>query len=164
MKKLKSKLATLEENKIAAQNQLNAIEKQIKLEKDKLKPKSITESVKTLKDVIRLAEPTKEELSILNYKGKSIRLIFLKSTLVVSLISEVLNEGWLPKMGGSENRYYAWFYLQGSSGFEFSVADCGLSFARACSASRLCFKTRELAEYAGKTFTNEYRNFIVNSK
>ena len=39
-------------------------------------------------------------------------------------------------------------------------ADNDSSYADASSGSRLAFKSRELAIYAGKTFTREYADFV----
>ncbi len=42
----------------------------IELDKKKHTPKSIMDKVKTIHDVIRISKPSKEILSIVNYKGK----------------------------------------------------------------------------------------------
>ena len=80
--------------------------------------------------------------------------------MICVLIARALNEGWQPRMDGSEDRYYPYFYLS-SSGFVFYSTFYASTFARTASASRLCFKSMALAEYAGKTFTEYYKNFIM---
>lgn len=73
----------------------------------------------------------------------------------------VLNEGWLPDYSDlTQRKYYPYFYL--SSGFVFGSADCADSSAYTASASRLCFKNSDLAIYAGKTFTPEYKKYTIN--
>lgn len=80
--------------------------------------------------------------------------------MVLSLIAEVLNEGHVFKMTSDEYRYYPYFYLS-SSGFVFNYSDYDGAFARTTSASRLCFKTRELSDFAGKVFLKEFKSFIT---
>nr|WP_299385560.1 hypothetical protein [Allomuricauda sp.] len=80
----------------------------------------------------------------------------------VKLIAAALNEGWQPDWtDSSQYKYYPWFDMGGSSGSGFaydgyddwnSDSDCG---------SRLCYKSRELAEYAGKQFTDIYKEFLT---
>ncbi len=140
------------------QKEAKALESKILAEKEKNKPRSIMDKVKTMKDVIRIANPTAEEKKVIDYSGKSKRMLFAKHFLVLSLISEVLNEGWEPKMDGSDKRYYPWYAV--SSGFDFNAAFCADSDADTGSASRLCLKSSELAAYAGKTFKKEYEAAI----
>jgi hypothetical protein len=102
-------------------------------------------------------------------------------------IVEALNEGWKPQFTEDEYRYFPWFvfYTQkelddmdeddkkdirvlGRSAHN-AVAYAGVAYSSAGYASsssytyyggRLCFKNRELAEYAGKQFLAEYMDFI----
>ena len=160
---MKANISALEKQLAKKQKEVKDIEKKIESEKAKNKPKDIRDLVKSMKDVLRISKPTKEELTIINYSGKSKRLLFAKNFLIISLISEVLNEGWKPKTNDSEYRYYPYFYLKAvSSGFDFRDSACVYDYAVTGSASRLCFKTSELAEYAGKTFLKEYQNAIMN--
>jgi hypothetical protein len=48
-----------------------------------------------------------------------------------------------------------------SGGFVFDGADCDRSAAYAGCASRLCFKSSELAKYAGEQFTKLYSDYIL---
>ncbi len=137
-----------------------ALELRIQKQKDKNKPKSIMDRVKSFKDALKIAKPSKEELALLYYKGTSKTLCFARDFSVLELISRVLNEGWEPKMDGSDNRYYPWFHLPFSSGFDFDGADYDDALAFAGSASRLCLKSSELAAYAAKTFKKEYETAI----
>ena len=76
-------------------------------------------------------------------------------------IIKSLNEGWIPDWTNSnEYKYYCWFDMSASSGFGFSGSYFG--FGSSCSdvGSRLCFKNRGLAEYAGKQFKKLYKDFI----
>ena len=101
----------------------------------------------------------------------------LDAYLKLRIICAALNEGWEPKFTEDEYRYYPWFYLYtqkevdamddeersrvvGRGGYNASAC-CGLacasaggvsSYSSTSCGSRLAFKTRELAEYAGRQF------------
>lgn len=112
-------------------------------------------------------------------------IAYLKLRIIVA----ALNEGWEPKFEKGEYRYYPWFYLytkeqydelddEGKgrcvlSSFNNSYAFGGLSFADAGYASsnsgsnfgsRLAFRTRELAAYAGRQFIEEWADFMFNHR
>lgn len=69
---------------------------------------------------------------------------------------------------GNEGKYYPWFDMEvddnNPSGFRFDVSYCGWTSACAAGGSRLCFRTRALSDYAGKTFENLYRDIMVVPK
>ena len=80
----------------------------------------------------------------------------------VKMIVQVLNEGWMPDWNDSnQTKYYPWFDMRGSSGSGFSCDDCDGWCSFSDVGSRLCFKSRELAEYAGKQFENIYKQFFT---
>jgi hypothetical protein len=83
------------------------------------------------------------------------------------LIAMVLNDGWIPNwQDNNEWKYYPWFDMEkdksNPSGFRLNGATYCYTFSDA--GSRLCFKSRELAEYAGKQFEAEYRDLMVLEK
>jgi hypothetical protein len=82
------------------------------------------------------------------------------------VIVEALNEGWKPDWNnGDEPKYYPWFCKKeksGSSGFVFDCADCHFSYASAGYGLPLCFKTRALAEYAGKQLIEIWNKILLN--
>lgn len=107
--------------------------------------------------------------------------------LKMRIIAAALNEGWKPQFTEDEYRYFPWFvfYTQkelddmdeddkkdirvlGRSSYSAN-AYAGVAYSSTNDASwysyayyggRLCFKNRELAEYAGKQFLAEYMDFI----
>ena len=118
-----------------------------------------------------------------NFEPDEIAYIKLKA------IATVLNEGWTPKFTTDEYRYFPWFYLytqeeidamdeekrsrvvlrSNSSAFAFGGVACagalyGSSLALTNFGSRLAFKTRELAVYAGKQFTEIWADFVFRPK
>ncbi|MGB4776474.1 MAG: hypothetical protein WBP45_14955 [Daejeonella sp.] len=82
-------------------------------------------------------------------------------------IGRVLNEGWLPDWSNkNEYKYYPWFGMQTysdqiSSSTDFSYIDYVYVDSFSYVSSRGCFKSGELAEYAGKQFLSTYREFMV---
>ena len=112
-------------------------------------------------------------------------IAYLKLRIIVA----ALNEGWEPEFNDSEYRWYPWFYFYTNKEIEdmdeeqkselcrcvgrscsHASAYGGLSYAFAYNAfsyshsgygARLAFKTKELAEYAGKQFIEIYRDFVI---
>lgn len=77
----------------------------------------------------------------------------------LKIIIAALNEGWKPDWNNdNEYKYYPWFYLN-SPGFRFNDAYyfCTTSGV----GSRLCLKSRELAEYAAKQFETIYKDLFT---
>ena len=81
----------------------------------------------------------------------------------VMVIAEALNEGWTPDWSNGEwDKWYPWFNMDNtSSAGRFSF--CGADYLRSYSnvGSRLCFKSEELADYAGTQFLELYRELFV---
>lgn len=107
--------------------------------------------------------------------------------LKIRVIVAALNEGWAPDWANTNQcKYYPWFYIYTKEEIEemdeeeksrvvgrangSAVANGGLVYAHANnvssnshtnSGSRLAFKSRELAEYAGKQFGEIYANYLL---
>jgi hypothetical protein len=90
---------------------------------------------------------------------------YFEAQYQIVVIAEALNEGWKPDWGNSdESKYYPWFWKKEksvSSGFVFDGTDYGYSRAGAGAGLRLCFKTRALAEYAGKQFIEIWNKILL---
>jgi hypothetical protein len=119
------------------------------------KPKKINERIKTIADLLADHGYTQERFDQLckdlSTDEKAYRLL--------KLLTLSLNEGWFPDWdNSSQPKYYAWFYMGGSSGFRFDGFDTWRSVSFV--GSRLCFKTSELATHAGKHFTEVYKQFM----
>ena len=110
----------------------------------------------------------------------------LLAYLKLRIITYALNEGWKPQYTNGERRWYFCYELINkeqydklsevtknrvvSSGRNNANAYCGVSCANAgynyeyvymSSGSRLVFKSRELAEYAGKQFVEIYKEYCL---
>jgi hypothetical protein len=85
------------------------------------------------------------------------------------IIIEALNEGWQPDWNNDdEYKYYPWLWVKPNvknpSGFWLSCDGCGYGDSGTSVGSRLCFKSRELAEYAGKQFQGIYEEAYLIEK
>jgi hypothetical protein len=123
------------------------------------KPKDIQERIKTFADVLQYhgIAPANWSTAINGVSEDEIAYRQLK------LIVSALNEGWTPDwQNDDEWKYYPWFDMDSSSSsgrFSFFVSvDL---FSASTVGSRLCYKSRELCDYAGTTFIDIYRRFFT---
>lgn len=97
-----------------------------------------------LPDVSRIPEKHRAH-TIANYK--------------LIIIAEALHEGWEPNWDDyNEYKYYPWFRMSGSG---FSCFDYGDDISISYLGSRLCFKSRDIAKYAGEQFTELYKEQML---
>lgn len=129
----------------------------------KEKSKKITEKITSLLDALDYLGESDEE--VIFY-----RILLLHSTLsrnhhlvvyqALVIIIKALNEKWVPDWGNlSEVKYVPHFEMRGSFGFRFG--DCDAWYSHSYVGSRLCFKSKELCEYACKQFIDIYRGFML---
>ena len=146
------------------------------------KPQNVMERIKTFEDAV--VELSNREMNGDKDAGKLLDewkiIIFsanskdLLAYLKLRIITKALNEGWKPKFDENERRYYPWFKLKTSRvvgrGSNNENANYGLVYAGAYYASlgsdtdcgpRLAFKSKELAEYAGKQFVEIYEEYCL---
>jgi len=75
------------------------------------------------------------------------------------IIARALNEGWIPDFNnGKWDKYYPYFDMRSSAG-GFRFHDC--AYGHASVGARLCFKSDELARYAGTQFEDIYKGFMT---
>jgi len=124
---------------------------------------AITKKVKTFEDACKIKGINPEEFKIevpevLKHHAKA---IIAHAKLII--ITEVLNEGdVLDWSNGEWDKWYPWFYMNSSSSAgRFSFHGSFIRRSLSCVGSRLCFKSEELADYAGKQFENLYRDYFV---
>jgi len=125
-------------------------------------PKNIKERVKTIEDAISELGADDEDIkALLAIKDLSIPQHII-AQLQLIIIAKALNEGWTPDWNDSnQSKYYPWFNMKSSSvgGFVCDGFDYWATISHV--GSRLCFKSRELAEYAGKQFKDIYEEYFV---
>lgn len=160
----------------------------------KVDNRPVTERIKTLEDACReLGEDHPFVLAYQNTNLRDPEvaeenrdiLAYMKLRIIVA----ALNEGWVPQFTENEYRYFPWFffytkeeydkldddekgrcvlrsgsYASSSFGFVCCGAVFGASNSHASYGSRLAFRTRELAAYAGRQFIEEWADFVFRSE
>lgn len=147
------------------------------------KPRNVMERVKTFKDACNeLGIEPDEWMQDKKELGLEADVI---AYLKLRIIAAALNEGWQPQFTEDEYRYFPWFCLYTQSEIDemseedksrvvyrshsFAVAGGGVacastshgsSHASTHIGSRLAFKTRELAEYAGRQFVEIWADYV----
>ena len=77
------------------------------------------------------------------------------------IIAQALNERWEPNWDDyDEYKYYPYFNMQGG----FSYYYYGSWITNTNASSRLCFRSREVAKYAGETFLELFKDYFVIDK
>lgn len=150
------------------------------------RPKMVTDRIKTFNDaLIELGpnHPLVKEYNVIN-NNKTTYNTKLYSQLCV--ITAALNEGWRPKFVEGEKRYFPYFRLYSSEeisqmskeeksrvvyrsdshayasgGVSFANADYDSAYVDAAIGSRLSFKARWIANYAGKQFLELYEDYLL---
>ena len=145
----------------------------------------VTDRVKTFEDACREVgiDPTQY---ISKYDGESADVI---AYMKLRVICKALNEGWTPRFVEGEWRYFPYFFLytdeeirnmseeeksrvvyrsyvyaSALGGVSCAVAGYDSASVYAAFGSRLAFKTRELAEYAGRQFIDLWVDFCLTKK
>lgn len=121
------------------------------------KPKVVTERIKTVDDVLKDHGLSREQFDKLTQGLEPDEA----SYILLKMITSSLNEDWTPDWNNSSEYKYAPYFdmRNGSSGFRFDDYAAWLSYSHV--GSRLCFKTKPLAEHAAKHFIDVYRQFMV---
>ncbi len=147
------------------------------------KPQNVMERVKTFKDACN-------ELGIEHDKWvQDKKDLGLEADVIAYLklriIAAALNEGWKPQFTTDEYRYFPWFCLYTQSeidemseedksrvvfrsvsnalaygGVAYANTSYDSSYTSTSIGSRLAFKTRELAEYAGRQFVEIWADYV----
>lgn len=147
------------------------------------KPKNVMERIKTFEDACNeLGIDHNEWMQDKKELGLEADVI---AYLKLRIIAAALNEGWKPQFTTDEYRYFPWFCLYTQSEIDEMNeedksrvvcrssynANAGGGVAYACASydsssaytgigSRLAFKTRELAEYAGRQFVEIWADYV----
>lgn len=124
------------------------------------KPSLIFDKVKTFSDACDLLGIRGQVMtaSINDDLGNDVESISAYAQLII--ITRALNEGWKPDWtNSSQYKYLPWFKHKSGFGLSFDVA--GNWFTSTHVGSRLCFKTKELAEYAATQFEDLYNDYLT---
>ena len=122
--------------------------------------KDIKERIKTFDDVIReLGDDPEEFKNAISIMEEPDEIAYVK----LKLIAKALNEGWTPDWSNGEwDKWYPWFKMDDSSSAgRFSFRDAVNRYSASLIGSRLCFKSKDLATYAGTQFLDIYKDFFT---
>jgi hypothetical protein len=121
----------------------------------------ITDRVKTFEDACAVLGIDPNEALVMTFSPTlSVDKISCLAYIKLIIIARALNEGWTPDWSdSSQYKYVPWFKHQSGSGLSYDVYDYWLAFTGV--GSRLCFKSAELAEYAGRQFEPEFRDYLT---
>jgi hypothetical protein len=130
-------------------------------EEIKTMKKEVTEVIKSFEDAAKATgRPNTPDFSNV---PEDLREYF-KANYQIIVITEALNEGWKPNWDNDdEPKYVPRFWKDEedvSSGFVFDYAFYGYSDSLAGYCLRLCFKSEELATYAGKQFIDIWNKVL----
>ena len=122
-------------------------------------PQKITDRVKTFEDAcVILGLNPDIRLSV---SDQFLPLKSITAFIKLSVIAMALNEGWEPDWDDDDQyKYYPWFKSSGP-GLGLSYGASGYTLSNSRVGSRLCYRTRELAEYAGTQFSELYNDFLT---
>jgi len=120
------------------------------------KPKNLLKDIKNFDDILKISGKTLKDILIYpNPKTK--KEIRLNAFNKIELIKEVLNGEW-EEDWNNDNQYKYYPYFTALDGFAFF--DC--YFGSYVFVSGVAFyKSKEIAEFAGKTFLKEYKEFAT---
>lgn len=157
------------------------------VDEPKVDNRPVTERIKTFTDACNVLGDehplvTQYRLTAAAYKGDPMTEDFI-AYLKLRIIVAALNEGWEPKFEKGEYRYFPRFYFYTKEeydklddevkgrcvlrsgyytnsyyGFELTITYHDASY------SRLAFRTRELAAYAGRQFIEEWADFMFKPR
>lgn len=163
------------------------------VDEQKVDNRPVTERIKTFEDACNALGDehplvTQYRLTAAAYKGDPMTEDFI-AYLKLRIIVAALNEGWEPKFEKGEYRYFPWFYLYtkeqydelddeekwrcvlrsgyytfSGSGFVSCNAYYDASLSSTSYGSRLTFRSRELAAYAGRQFIEEWADFMFKPR
>lgn len=160
------------------------------VDEQKVDNRPVTERIKTFTDACNAIgdeHPLVKEY--LRVADGNIILDDLYAYLKLRIIVAALNEGWEPKFEKGEYRYFPWFYLYtkeqydelddeekwrcvlrsghnaySGNGFVYCPAGSDASYSSTHVGSRLTFRSRELAAYAGRQFIEEWADFMFKPR
>lgn len=158
------------------------------VDEPKVDNRPVTERIRTFEDAcIALGEEHTfvEEWRYSQRDYSKDLVAYIKLRIIVA----ALNEGWEPKFTEDEYRYFPWFYFHTKEEYDklddkgkgrcvlrsgngaysyYGFVDCyanvDASVSHTSYGSRLAFRTRELAAYAGRQFIEEWADFMFKPR
>ena len=120
----------------------------------------ITAVVKTFDDACQVLGINGEVISASLNDALGTDAASISAYAQLIIIARALNQGWQPDWSNqSEYKYFPWF--KNKSGFGLSYYVYAYWLTTTTVGSRLCFKTKKLAEYAATQFADLYNDFLT---
>lgn len=127
--------------------------------------------IKTIEDACKALGTTMEQ----EFPAEAVKLMtddelaYRELKLITKAINQSDGTPWEPDWSNwDEYKYYPWMEVDTSDGNKagsgFSAHGFGCVYAYTVVGSRLCFKSREMALYAGKQFESIYARFWLIKK
>ena len=123
--------------------------------------KQIINSLDSVIDRIKTFGDACCELAIDEAKFNKARELVMKHEMAfakLAIIVKALNEGWVPNWNNTNEYKYIPYFKMLPFGFVGARYASWATFSGV--GSRLCYRTKELAEYAGKQFEQLYKEMM----
>ena len=126
--------------------------------------RDVTERIKTFDDACNMlgenhALVTQYRLTAAATFKDDLTTRDLIAYLKLRIICAALNEGWEADYSDTKQaKWFPWFYFEDGK-LVYANSNRTRTHSYACIGVRLAFKSKELAEYAGKQFTDIYKDF-----
>lgn len=154
---------------------------------DILRSNIVMDRIKTFEEAVAVLGPSHHLVKEYNYLRWAEISEHIMAYLKLCIVTAALNYGWFPKFVEGEERYFPYFSLYTDRdtnkmslkeksrivyrssdvtnaviGMAYEDTDYVSACASACVGPQLAFKTRELAEYAGKQFVELYADYLIS--
>jgi len=131
--------------------------------KEVFQPGSVMDRVNTFEDALKELGIEMPDMAVYQSHYTPLEKAAMHAYRLM-IINAALNEGWLPNwMDSNQQKWYPWFNNAINPSGGFSFYGCVFDDTYTHVSSRLVFKSRELAEYAGKQFIEEYNQFLSHN-
>ena len=126
----------------------------------------ITDRINSIEDVISILGENDDDVMEYRILMKYSRNKYNIANTLLTMITKVLNEGWVPNWADTnEKKWFSWWKQESpSSRFVFVGTDCVLWTTGTVGGSRLCFREKSLAAFAANRFPQIYNDFLVYNK
>lgn len=122
--------------------------------------KNIMDRVKTFDDALTICPPSENLMILLEYNGTEVDMLASVAHAKLSIIAKALNEGWKPDWKNGDQYKYTPFFIANTDNSGFSYYHYYYWSSCTSVGSRLCYKSSEIAEYAGKQFSSLYNDLF----
>lgn len=125
--------------------------------------KDIKQRIQSIDDAVKeLGNDDLEVIEYLKLEASGITGHILHTQMLVVII-KALNEDWVPDWHNGEwDKWFNWFNMGSSSSGRFSFFDSGILDSLSNCGSRLCFKSKDLAQYAASQFIDIYEKALTS--